>query len=93
MIDRFSPFLVSYSLNLLLNYQIKPALLNLSCAITAFILLICVAVYLKNPFLCQLSLFNRKKQASKAHITSDEGIFPAYVCGRNNSSAAVYCLL
>ena len=69
MIDRFSPFLVSYSLNLLLNYQIKPALLN------------------------QLSLFNRKKQASKAHITSDEGIFPAYVCGRNNSSAAVYCLL
>ena len=40
MIDRFSPFLVSYPLNLLLNYQIKPALLNLSCAITAFILLI-----------------------------------------------------
>lgn len=44
MIDRFSPFLVSYSLNLLLNYQIKPALLNLSCVITAFILLISVAV-------------------------------------------------
>ena len=44
MIDRFSPFLVSYSLNLLLNYQIKPALLNHSCAITAFILLISVAV-------------------------------------------------
>ena len=44
MIDRFSPFLVSYSLNLLLYYQIKPALLNLSCAITAFIFLISVAV-------------------------------------------------
>jgi hypothetical protein len=44
MIDRFSPFLVSYPLNLLLNYQIKPVLLNLSWAITAFILLISVAV-------------------------------------------------
>ena len=65
MIDRFSPFLVSYSLNLLLNYQIKPVLLNLSWAITAFILLISVAVLLKNPFLSQLSLFNRKNKPLK----------------------------
>ena len=43
MIDRFSPFLVSYSLNLLLPDK-KPVLLNLSWAITAFILLISVAV-------------------------------------------------
>ena len=44
MINRFSPHLVSYPLLNLLNYQIKPVLLNLSCAITAFILLISVAV-------------------------------------------------
>lgn len=28
MIDRFSPFLASYSLNLLLNYQIKTGLVK-----------------------------------------------------------------
>lgn len=44
MIDRFSPFLVSYPLNLLLNYQIKTGLVKPLMAITAFILLISVAV-------------------------------------------------
>ena len=89
MIDRFSPFLVSYSLNLLLNYQIKPALLNLSCAITAFILLISVAVQLKNPF--KPTCLIGKNKPSKAHITLAREPFLTYVSGRNFSSA--HCLL